>query len=147
LGAAASDQVRIERKRGTKVRRAFLWLYAIAAALVAAGVLLQAFSIVAYVRGAGEDARDLHVTGGIVTHNLEIIVFLTALVAFWGAWKRVGFALLLPLIGTAQVFLIGDTDEEGGWINGLHGMLALVVLLLALALAERGRRSLRPARS
>ena len=53
------------------------------------------------------------------------------------------FALLLPIIGTAQVLLIGDTDEQGGWVNGLHGLLALVVLVMALLLAEIGRRSLR----
>jgi hypothetical protein len=124
-------------------RRAVAWLYVAAASIVVAGVLVQAFSIAAYVRGAGAGARDLHVTGGFITHNIEIILFLLALVAFWGTWRLVGFALLLPVIGTAQVFLIGDTDKPGGWVNGLHGLLALVVLVMALALAEIGRRSLR----
>ena len=126
-------------------RRAIAWLYVAAASIVAAGVLLQAFSIAAYVRGAGEDARDLHVTGGFITHNIEVVVFLLALGAFWGTWRRVGFALLLPVIGTMQVFLIGDTDKRGGWVNGLHGLLALVVLVMALVLAEIGRRSLKGA--
>jgi hypothetical protein len=30
-------------------------------------------------------------------------------------------ALLLPLIGTAQALLVGDTDKAGGWLNGLDG--------------------------
>ena len=128
--------------RVTGWRRPVAWLYVGAACIVAAGVLLQSFSIAAYVRGAGSSARDLHVTGGFVTHNVEIVLFLIAVVAFWGAWRVVGFALLLPIIGTAQVLLIGDTDEQGGWLNGLHGLLALVVLVMALLLAEIGRRSL-----
>jgi hypothetical protein len=48
-----------------------------------------------------------------------------------------------PLVGTVQVFLIGDTDEAGSWINGLHGLLALVVFLLAVVLAQAGMCSLR----
>jgi hypothetical protein len=117
----------------------------VAVSLVVVGVFLQTFSIAAYVRGAGTTARDLHVNGGFITHNIEIVVFLLALAGFWGAWRLVALALLLPLIGTAQVVLVGDTDKSGGWVNGLHGMFALVVLVLAGALAEIGRRSLRAA--
>jgi len=124
-------------------RRIAVWLFTAAAAIVVAGVFLQAFSIAAYVRGAGQGARDLHETGGFLTHSVEIAVFLLALIAFWGAWRRVGFALLLPLVGTLQMLLVGDTDKSGGWVNGLHGLFALVVLLLAAALVELGRRALR----
>jgi hypothetical protein len=124
-------------------RRTVRWLYVVAASLVVFGVFLQAFSIAAYVRGAGTSARDLHVNGGFLTHNIEIAVFVLALVGFWGAWRLVALALLLPLVGTAQVLLIGDTDNTGGWVNGLHGLFAIVVLVLAVALVELGRRSLR----
>ena len=127
----------------SRLRRAFLWLYLATAALVAIGVLIQAFSIAAYVRGAGPDALDVHETGGFITHSVEIVVFLAGLVAFWGAWRRVGFALLLPVIGTIQLVLIGDTDERGSWVNGLHGLFAMVVLLLAVALVQAGWRSRR----
>lgn len=125
-----------------RVRKAFLWVFTLSAAVVACGVLWQAFTIVSYVRGAGAEARDLHVIGAYVTHNLEIVVFIAALVAFWGDWRRVAFALLLPLYGTFQVFVIGETDEPGGWVNGLHGLLALVVLLQATLLAVDGARHL-----
>ncbi|HEX7780066.1 MAG TPA: hypothetical protein VF424_12530 [Vicinamibacterales bacterium] len=131
------------RRALKRIQRGFVWLYLLTAVLVALGVLLQAFSIAAYVRGAGPDALELHETGGFVTHSVEIVVFLAALVGYWGSWKRVGLALLLPVIGTIQVLLIGDTDASGGWINGLHGLFALVVLLLAVALAQSGMRSLR----
>lgn len=130
-------------KPGGRVRRVFLWLYVLTATIVAAGVLLQAFSIAAYVRGAGQDALDLHTEGGFVTHTVEIVVFLVAIIGYWGSWWRIGLAALLPIVGTVQVFLIGDTDEAGGWINGLHGLFALVVFLLAVVLAQGGMRSLR----
>lgn len=130
-----------------RVRHAFVWLCLLAASLVVAGVLLQAFSIAAYIRGAGADALTMHQTGGFVTHSVEIVVFLAALVGYWRSWMQIGLALLLPVIGTLQVVLIGDTDRSGSWINGLHGLLALIVLLLAVLIAERARRSLTTARN
>jgi hypothetical protein len=130
-----------------RVRQAFVWLCLLAASLVVAGVLLQAFSIAAYVRGAGGDALTMHQTGGFVTHSVEIVVFLTALVAYWRSWMQIGLALLLPVLGTLQIALIGDTDRSGGWINGLHGLLALIVLLLAVFIAQGARRSLATARN
>jgi hypothetical protein len=129
-----------------RLRRVFLWLYLLTALVVVVGVLLQAFSIAAYVRGAGTEALDMHQTVGFATHSVEIVVFLVALVGYWGRWRQVGLALLLPVIGTIQVLLIGDTDESGGWINGLHGLFALVVLLLAVVLAQAAKRSLSAAR-
>jgi hypothetical protein len=128
------------------VRRAFLWLYVATASLVVIGVLAQAFSIAAYVRGAGQDALDMHETVGFLTHSVEIVVFLVAVVGYWGAWRRLWLPFLLPVIGTFQVFAIGDTDKTGGWVNGLHGLLALIVLLLAVTLVQDGVRSLRAGR-
>ena len=125
------------------MRRAFLWLYVLTASIVVVGILLQAFSIAAYARGVGEDALDMHETVGFLTHSVEIIVLLVALVAYWGAWRRLWLPLLLPVIGTLQVLAIGDTDKTGGWVNGLHGLLALIVLLLAVALVQDGVKSLR----
>jgi hypothetical protein len=126
-------------------RLGFVWLSLVTAALVAVGVLLQAFSIAAYMRGAGADALDMHKTVGFLTHSVEIVVGLAALVGYWGLWRRVGLAILLPVIGTAQLVAVGDTGRSGGWVNGLHGLLALVVLLLALALAWDGKRAVSPA--
>lgn len=136
-----SDLQGARRRHG--LRRAFLWIYTGGALVVAAGVLWQAFTIVSYVRGAGQEARDLHVVGAYVVHTTEIVVFVAALVAFWRDWHRIAFALLLPVVGTFQVFVIGDTDQAGGWVNGLHGLLALVVLLQATAMAVSGARQLR----
>lgn len=71
------------------------------------------------------------------------MVFVAALVAFWRNWRRIAFALLLPLYGTFQVFVTGGTDEPGGWVNGLHGLPALVVLLRATVMGIDGARQLR----
>ena len=138
------DHVMAVGVRVSPVRRGFLGLYLLTALVVVAGVFLQAFSIAAYARGTGEDALDMHKTVGFLTHSVEIIVFLAALIGYWGLWRKVGVALLLPVIGTIQVILVGDTGKSGDWINGLHGLFALIVLLLALALARDGLRSLRP---
>lgn len=85
----------------------------------------------------------MHKTVGFLTHSVEIIVLLVALGGYWGAWRRLWLPLLLPAIGTIQLFAIGDTNESGGWVNGLHGLLALIVLLLAVALFQDGVKSLR----
>jgi hypothetical protein len=51
------------------MRRVFLWLYVATALIVVLGVLLQAFSIAAFVRGAGEEALEMHKTVGFITHS------------------------------------------------------------------------------
>ena len=124
------------------MRKVFLGLYVVTASIVLVGVFLQAFSIAAYVRGA-EDALDMHKTVGFLTHSVEIVVFLVALVGYWGMWRRLWLPFLLPVVGTFQLFVIGDTDKSGGWVNGLHGLFALIVLMLAVALVQDGTRSLR----
>jgi hypothetical protein len=131
-----------DKAAASRARRVFLWLYLLTAVAVAVGVLLQAFSIAAYVRGAGGSALDMHQTIGFTTHGIEVVVFVVAFIAYWRRWRQIGLAVLLPAIGTAQLLLVGDTDKSGSWVNGLHGLLALIVLLLAVALAQEAARSL-----
>ena len=50
------------------MNRGFLWLVFGGAIVVVVGVLLQAFSIAAYVRGAGEGALDMHGGMSLVVH-------------------------------------------------------------------------------
>ena len=127
-------------------RRAVLWVFTASTFVVAVGVLWQAFTIVSYIRGAGQEARDLHVAGAYVVHMTEFVVFGTALVAFWRDWWRIGLAALLPLYGTVQVFAIGATSRPGGWATGAHGVLALIVLLQASAMTFDGACLLRGSR-
>ncbi len=111
--------------------------------VIVVGVFLQVYFIAAYFSGAGESALDAHgITGGLVVHGSELIVFLSSLVAFWGLWRWVGWSFLLFALGTVQVFLTPPDDRTNGWLHGLHGLLALFVLVLAAYLAHRDMRLL-----
>ena len=124
------------------MKRGFLWLVLVGAALVVLGVLWQAFTIAAFVRGAGEGALDAHGGGSLVVHLGELAVVIGAIVALWGNWKAVGGAVAFLVLGFAQVAFLGDTDKEGGWVNGLHGFLALIVLLVGVAYLDWAARAL-----
>lgn len=124
------------------MKRVFLWLQFVAATLVVVGVFLQAFSIAAFVRGAGDSALDMHETIGFMTHLIEVLVFLFAIAAWWKQWGQIALAFSLPVIGTIQLISVGDTDKDGGWVNGLHGTFALVVLVLAAVIAHRAMKAL-----
>jgi hypothetical protein len=110
--------------------------------LVVLGVLWQAFSIAAYVRGAGDGALDAHGTGSIVVHLGQLAVVIGAIAAYWGNWKQVGLAVGFLVLSVAQLGFLGDTEEDGDWINGLHGFLALIVLIAGLLYAQKAAREL-----
>jgi hypothetical protein len=120
------------------------WIHMIFAWIIVICVFLQVYFIAAYFSGAGEGALDAHgVTGFLVIHGSEAIVFLSSLVAFWGLWRWVGWSFLLVAGGTVQIFLAPpDDDRMSGWVHGLHGLLALFVLMLAAYLAHRDMRLL-----
>jgi hypothetical protein len=114
------------------------WVNFVFASIVVIGVFLQAYFIAAYASGAGEGALDAHgFTGGLIVHGSELIVLISGLVAFWGAWKLVGMSALLFVFGTVQVFLAPGDDPASGWVHGLHGLFALFVALLAAWIAYR----------
>jgi hypothetical protein len=124
--------------------RAATWVNLIFACVVVVGVFLQVYFIASYFTGAGDGALDAHsFTGGIVVHGSELIVFLSALVAFWRMWGWIAFNFGLLLLGTIQIFLAPpDEDPASGWIHGLHGLLALFVLVWAAVIAYRDLRLL-----
>jgi hypothetical protein len=126
------------------MRRTFLWINFVLASIIVVGVFVQAYLITAYVTGAGEDALDAHgIVGGIVVHGAELLVFLTAFGAWPRAWKWIGFTFFLFVFGTIQIFLSPpDDDPASGWVHGLHGLFALIVLVLAAVVAHRGMRDL-----
>lgn len=120
-------------------RTAGLRATAALAALVGIGVFAQVYLIASYIFGA--DSLEAHEAVGGITHLVEVLVFVAALVGWWKNWKAVGLAFLLPLLGTVQVaFSEGDT-----WVGGLHGLLALVVLVLAAIIHVRAMRAARAA--
>ena len=118
--------------------RGFQWAVLILSGLVALGVFLQVYFIASYFFGAGTDALDLHKDMGGIVHLVEVLVFLAALVGFWKKWTDVGWAFALALIGTVQL-AFSDGDD---WVGGFHGVLALVVLILAAVVSHRTMRAL-----
>ena len=127
------------------MKRASLWIVAAASLLVAVGVFVQVYLITAYFSGAGEGALDAHeVLGFAVIHLLELLVFLAAFGAFWRAWTWFGLSFLLFALGTVQLFLAPpDEDPASGWVHGLHGLLAIVVLVVAAVIQHHDMRLLR----
>ena len=126
------------------MRRTFLWINFVLASIIVIAVFLQAYFIASYAMGAGEDALDAHgVVGGIIIHASELLVFLTAFGAWPRAWRWIGVTFGLFVLGTIQIFLLPpDEDPASPWVHGLHGLLALVVLVYAAAIAHRGMRDL-----
>jgi hypothetical protein len=124
------------------MKRGFLWLVLVGSVLVVAGVLWQAFTIAAYVRGAGEGALDAHGAGSMVVHLGQLSIVIGSIVVWWGNWKAVGLAIAFLVLSIAQLGFLGDTEKEGSWVNGLHGFLALVVLIAALGYLDAATRSL-----
>jgi hypothetical protein len=118
--------------------RAFRWATLIAAVLVVIGVFLQVYFIASYIFGAGEDALDAHTDTGGIVHTIEVLTFLFSLGGFWRRWVDVGWAFALAVIGTVQLAF----SEADDWAGGFHGLLALVVLILAAIVVHRAMRSL-----
>jgi hypothetical protein len=126
------------------MRRIFLWINFVLASLIVLLIFLQAYFIASYAMGAGEDALDAHgLTGFLFIHGAEALVFLTAFGAWPRAWKWIGFTFALIVVGTIQIFLVPpDEDPLSPWVHGLHGLLALVVMVMAAVIAHRGMRDL-----
>jgi hypothetical protein len=129
------------------MKKNFMWLVLVGGVLVVLAVLWQAFTIAAYVRGAGDGALDAHGAGSLFVHIGQLAIVIGALVAFWGNWTQVGLALGFLVLSVAQLGFLGDTEEEGDWVNGLHGFLALIVLIAGLLYAQKAWRELRPTAS
>jgi hypothetical protein len=123
--------------------RAATWVNFVFACIIVVAVFFQAYFIASYASGAGEGALDAHsFTGGIVIHASELIVFLSALVAFWRNWTWIAVNFGLFAFGTIQIFLSPGDDPGNGWVHGLHGLFALFVLLYAAFIAYRDMRLL-----
>lgn len=102
----------------------------VVAALVVVGVWLQVYLIAAHLFGA--DALDLHESLGEIMRGLVVLVFLAALGAWWRDWGKIGHAFGLAAVVMIQIALTGGER----WVGGLHGLLALVVLVMALFIAK-----------
>jgi hypothetical protein len=119
-----------------------MWLTMVGGAITVASVFLQAFSISAYARGAGDGALDLHGLGSLFVHIGELAIVIGVIWGWWGNGKAIGLAIAFLVLSVAQLAALGDNEEPGGWINGLHGFLALVILTVGAIAFHRGRREL-----
>jgi hypothetical protein len=115
--------------------------------VVVVGIAVQAFSIVAYVRGAGEGAFELHKANSIVVHAGQLAISIGAIWAWWRNWVVIGLAVSFAVLSVLQVMAVGDIHNEHGWIYGLHGAGAILILLIAVVtgeIAAQGLGLLRP---
>jgi hypothetical protein len=105
---------------------------------VLVGLVLQLYFIAAWIFGSS-GALDAHKDAGtFVVHPLEIFAFVAALIGWWRAWRNVLWSLALPILGTVQIFFVGDLQDPGnGWVHGLHGGLVLFVAALAAMITRR----------
>jgi hypothetical protein len=126
------------------MKRKAIWAVFIGGLIVVVGVVWQAFSMAAYVRGAGEGALDAHMGGAALVHVGQLAIVIGALIAYWGNWRQVGYAVGFLVISVAQLAFLGDPDKKGDWINGLHGALAIVLLVAGVLYAQQAWRELRP---
>lgn len=124
------------------MRRVPLRIVLVGGMLVVVAVLWQAFTISAFARGAGDGALDAHGVGSLFVHIGQLLVVIGAIWAWWGNWKVVGAAAAFLVLSVAQLAFLGDTEAQGDWINGLHGFLALVVLITAGIFAFCARQKL-----
>ena len=130
------------------MRRNFLWINFVLASIIVLGVFLQAWFIATYIIGNEDSALDAHgIVGGLVIHLSELLVFLTAFGAWPRQWRWIGFCFALFFVGTVQIFLLpSDSDDPvssgAAWVHGLHGLFALVVMVMAAVIAHRGMRDL-----
>ena len=104
------------------------------AALVVLGVWLQVYFIASFFFGARGCARRSTRTWAAITHIVEVLVFLAALGAWWRNWGRIGHAFALGVIGTIQIWRSTDGRRRG--CGGLHGLLALVILVMAVFIVK-----------
>jgi hypothetical protein len=126
----------------TAIRGAARGLHPLAAATVVALVYAQVYLIATFVFGDAQ-ALDAHMALGRIVVIFEIVVLLTALLGWWHDKVEVRMSAALILVGGLQVSLAKDLGRSPQ-VHALHGLLALVVVLLASLIAIRTWRAAFP---
>jgi hypothetical protein len=105
---------------------------------VIAGIIVQLYLIASWIFGEG-GALDAHkFVGGAIVHPFEVLVFLVAFGGWWKNWRNIGASFGFALLGTIQVFFVGDLKDPGdGYVHGLHGGLVIFVVAMAVYIARR----------
>ena len=118
------------------------FLHPLAAATVVALVFAQVYLIATYVFGDA-NALSAHMTLGRVVVLFEFVVLATGLAGWWRDWPEVKLSVALFVIGGLQASFAKDLGDSPQ-VHGLHGLLALVVVLLAALIAVRTWREVHP---
>jgi hypothetical protein len=82
-------------------------------------------------------------TVGRIAVFFELIVLLTALIGWRSDRSEIWMSVALFLVGALQASLAKDIGNSP-WVHALHGMFALVVLVLASLIAVRSWREAFP---
>jgi hypothetical protein len=109
------------------MRTRALWFQSGLAAAVGVGVAIQIYLIAAYIFHAGSGALSVHKAVGYVVLVLEVLVFMAARVAWPGDRRAILLSLALPVAGIIQIAFAHGSS----WVGALHGLGALVVLVLS----------------
>lgn len=114
-------------------------LHPLAAATVVALVYAQVYLIATFVFGDAQ-ALNAHMALGRVVVIFEIVVLLTALLGWRHDRIELRLSAALVLVGGLQVSFAKDLGKSPQ-VHALHGLLALVVVLLASLIAIRTWRA------
>lgn len=122
-----------------------MWINFVFATIVVLAVFLQSYFIAAWAADDGDAALDAHgFTGSWIVHPSEFVVAISALIGFWGIWRWAGMSVFLLVLGTIQILLAPpDENPMSGWVYGLHGLLAIVLFVVASVIAHHDMRLLR----
>ena len=74
--------------------------------------------------------------------NTLALIVIGAIWAWWRQRVPIALALAFLVLSVGQLAALGDTEKAGGWVNGLHGLLALVALVTAAAYLHVAMRHL-----
>lgn len=122
--------------------KAARFVHPLAAGTVVALVFAQVYLIATFIFGDAK-ALEAHMTLGRIVVLFELIVLLTALLGWWRDWPEVRMSVALVVVGGLQVSLAKDLGDSPQ-VHGLHGVLALAVVLLASLIAARTWREVHP---
>ncbi|MEI8105057.1 MAG: DUF6220 domain-containing protein [Actinomycetes bacterium] len=112
-------------------------IHPLAAIAVVALVFLQVYLIAEAIFGQPGALNDHKTVGGLVV-VVELLVLATALLGWLRDRVQVGLSAALAVVGVLQVSFAQNLGNSPA-VHALHGLLALVVVLLAAQIAARKR--------
>ena len=113
----------------------------LAAATVVALVFVQVYLIAEFIFGDG-GALSTHMTVGRVVVVVELLALVTALIGWSHDRREVRLSAALFVVGALQAEFAKDIGSSPQ-VHALHGLFALVVLVLASVMTTRTWKVLR----